>query len=97
MDPRDPSRWLGLGALWHLDMAAGTARPTSVLSAAEGHLGGAKAWQTHYHFVRVPRATPGAPERTLLIGMDKMLIISELRDDGSIRDLAFFCSAHECL
>lgn len=118
MDPRDPARWLGLGNIWRIDMAAGTARPTHVLSAAGGHLGGLRPWMTHYHFVRVPAANAtssdagstgssssgpvsasgsGSGERTLLIGMDKMTTISELRADGTIRDLAFFCSAHECL
>lgn len=97
MDPRDPSRWLGIGNLWRIDTASGVARPSHVLSASGGHLGGLRPWMIHYHFIRVPGTSPGAPERTLLIGMEKMTIISELRPDGTIRDLAFFCSAHECL
>jgi hypothetical protein len=76
MDPQDPTRWAGLGALWQVDFETKTARPTSVLGAQVEAL-----TPLHYRFVR-------RDGRTFLIGYGKCSFISELQKDGSVKDLA---------
>jgi hypothetical protein len=89
-DPADPSRWIGLGALWSIDMAAGTATPTAVLQASGGHLGGLVPFCRNYRMVR-------RDGRTFLLGQEKINLVSELLPDGSLRDLAFLSTAHQTL
>jgi hypothetical protein len=88
MDPRQPSRWLGLQAGWELDHAKGTARCTSVLQKDAGHLEGRIEFPLHYRFVHL------ADGRTLLLGQAKAALVSELLPDGSVRDLAMIGGTH---
>jgi hypothetical protein len=76
IDPQDPTRWIGLGALWKLDFAEKSARPTSILGAQVEAIR-----PLHYRFVR-------RDGRTFLIGYGKCAFISELQKDGSVKDLA---------
>jgi len=86
VDPADPTRWVGQGALWVLDVAARAARPTSILFPRPGHLGGAFR-EAQYAFHR-------EGGRTFLLGLGGVSTVSELLPDGSLRDLAFLASTH---
>lgn len=86
-DPQDPTVWVGQGALWKLDFARKSAVPTSILEEKPGHLDGNLASQLHYTFVH-------QAGRTFLIGLGGATVVSELKADGSLRDLAMIGSAH---
>ncbi len=79
-DPEDASRWLGLGCQWRLDLGAGSASCTHVLN---------ERWQLRprYRFVR-------ADGRTFLLGFGKVIYVSEILPDGTLKDHAFLASTH---
>lgn len=84
-DPEDPTRWIGLGCFWKVDLAARTARPTHVLSREEGHLGG---YQPHgYQFFR-------EAGRTFVCTRGKIALIAEVLADGTLRDVAATAGTH---
>ena len=85
-DAADPTRWVGQGAAWTLDFARKRATPTSILFERPGHVGG--------HFKEAQYAFHRQDGRTFLIGLGGVSSISELRPDGSLRDLAFVGSTH---
>jgi hypothetical protein len=85
-DAADHTRWIGQGASWRLDFARKAATPVSILFPKPGHVGGAfKAAQYAFH---------RQDGRTFLIGLGGVSTVSELRKDGSLRDLAFVGSTH---
>ena len=86
-DPADPTRWIGQGAAWRVDFAKKSAACTSILSEKPGHVGGYLRNQLHYTVIR-------EGGRTLTIGLGGVTVVSELRADGSLRDLAFIGSTH---
>ena len=86
-DPADPTRWIGQGALWKLDFARKSAACISILNRQSGHVGGHLGSQLHYKF-----HTEGG--RTFVIGLGGVTTVSELKADGSARDLAFIGSTH---
>ena len=86
-DTADHTRWLGLGARWKVDLTTHAARPTSVLQASAGHIGGYYPWCIHYRHLH-------KDGRTFLIGMGKATFVSELMPDGSVKDLAFVATCH---
>ncbi|HUW31801.1 MAG TPA: FlgD immunoglobulin-like domain containing protein [Planctomycetota bacterium] len=84
-DYADHTSWIGQGATWKLDFAKKSAACRSILSESSGHAGG---YESHgYTFVR-------QDGRTFVIGSGGVATISELRRDGSRRDLAFVGSTH---
>ena len=85
-DEADPTRWVGQGAAWKLDFGRKTATPTSILSERPGHVGG--------FFKEAQYAFHRQDGRTFLIGLGGVTTISELRPDGTLRDLAFVASTH---
>ncbi len=85
-DEADPTRWIGQGAAWKLDFARKAATPASILSERPGHVGGYLK-EAQYAFHR-------QDGRTFLIGLGGVTTISELRPDGTLRDLAFVASTH---
>ena len=87
VDPEDPTRWIGQGAVWKLDLAKKTARPVSILSEKPGHFGGPFEAVRHYAFHR-------QNGRTFLLALGGVACVSELMPDGSVRDLAFVGSTH---
>ncbi len=86
-DSADVSRWIGQGALWSLDFAKKSAACTGVLEHEPGHVGGYLRSQLHYKFVH-------QGGRTFVIGLGSVTTFSELKADGSLRDLAFVGSTH---
>ncbi|MBN8525527.1 MAG: hypothetical protein J0M02_09340, partial [Planctomycetes bacterium] len=82
MDPADPRRWIGLNALWRVDAAAGeaAATPVSILHRS-GHFGGFYPWAYRYRIQH-------RDGRTFVLGAGFIQTVSELRPDGSLRDLA---------
>lgn len=90
MDPKNPSRWLGLGCVWELDFKTGAATVKSILQKDAGHLHGyiplLQSYRWHHQ-----------DGRTFLIGSGKATVVSELMPDGSARDLAVFGGAHALL
>ncbi|HRR82788.1 MAG TPA: FlgD immunoglobulin-like domain containing protein [Planctomycetota bacterium] len=85
-DEADPTRWIGQGAAWKLDFARKGAAPTSILFTRPGHVGGFFK-QAQYAFHR-------QDGRTFVVGLGGVTSISELRPDGTLRDLAFVGSTH---
>jgi sugar lactone lactonase YvrE len=84
-DPEDPSRWIGLGCFWDVDLDKRTARPTHVLSLQEGHLGG---YEPHgYQFFR-------EGGRTFVSTRGKLALVAEVLSDGTLRDLAATAGTH---
>ncbi len=84
-DPENPRRWIGLGCFWDVDIAAKTARPTHVLSIEEGHFG--KYHPHSYIFFR-------EGGRTFVCSRGKIAVISEVMEDGTLRDLAAVSGTH---
>lgn len=84
-DPKNPRRWIGLGCFWDVDVEAGTSRPTHVMALDEGHF-------QHYH----PHGYSFFREagRTFLCARGKIALISEVLEDGTIRDIAAACGTH---
>jgi len=78
-DRADPSRWIGQGTQWRLDLDDKTAAPVSILG---GHFA-----QRNYDFVR-------RDGRVFLIGFGGFTSISELLPDGTKRELAAVGSTH---
>lgn len=81
VDPLDHTRWVGMGALWKLDLAKGTSTPTAVLG-----LGG-EGSMMHYRFVR-------DHGETYLIGMGNYTTIARLAADGAATPVAMITSIH---
>ncbi len=79
-DPRDPTRWVGQGAVWKLDLDRRTARPQSILGPI--FAGGTNVGFHHQD------------GRTFLIAYGGVTALAELRPDGSARNLAFAGSTH---
>lgn len=84
-DPENPRRWIGLGCFWDVDVNAGTSHPTHIFNLDEGHF-------EHYHpqsysFFR-------DSDRTFLCARGKIALISEVMEDGTIRDIAAACGTH---
>jgi hypothetical protein len=90
MHPADPTVWVGIGALWRLNFTAGTATPTAVMQAQDGHLGGTVEFMLDYRIVQ-------RDGRTFLIGQQKANVLSELMPDGRVKDLAFYGGAGSVL
>jgi DNA-binding beta-propeller fold protein YncE len=86
-DGKDSTVWVGQGALWKLDFAKQSAVPVSILAKLPEHLGGYMKGQLHYRFLH-------QDGRTFLIGLGKATTVSELKADGSMRDLAAVGSTH---
>jgi hypothetical protein len=84
-DPQDPRRWIGLGCFWDVDLERDIARPTHIISLEEGHFG--KYHPQSYLFFR-------ENGRTFLCSRGKIAVISEVRNDGTIRDLAAISGTH---
>lgn len=84
-DPQNPRRWIGLGCFWDVDIENGNARPTHVMSRDEGHF-------KNYH----PQSYVFFRDagRTFLCSRGKIAVISEVRDDGRIRDIAAVSGTH---
>jgi hypothetical protein len=82
VDPLDPTRWIGMGAMWKLDLATGAAKCTSILRKDNsGPL------IVNYRYVR-------RDGRTFLIGYGGVTSVMELTKEGAIKDLAFVGSTH---
>lgn len=77
MDSRDQTRWVGMDALWKLDLEKKTARPTSILGTLAATINA-----THHRFVHLG-------ERTFLVSQAKVTFVAELQKDGSAKNLAF--------
>lgn len=84
-DPNNPSRWIGLGCLWDVNIASGTAEPTHILSLDEAHF-------EHYHPMSYSFFREAG--RTFLAARGKIALISEVLPDGTIRDMAASCGIH---
>lgn len=84
-DPEQPRRWIGLGCFWDVDIAAGAARPTHILSLEEGHFGGYEPQS--YLFFR-------EAGRTFVCTRGKIAVISEVLADGTLHDLAAVAGTH---
>jgi len=84
-DYADHTSWIGQGATWKLDFAKKSAVCRSILSQSSGHAGGYES--SGYTFYR-------QGGRTFVLGSGGVTTISELRPDGSRRDLAFVGSTH---
>ena len=78
-DGADLTRWTGSGATWKMDLEKKSAEIKSVL--------GSHFTPTHYTFVH-------QDGRTFVIGYQGFTSISELKEDGSLKDLAFIGSTH---
>lgn len=89
VDGRDHTRWIGMGCQWSFDPAAGehTAEPVSIFAEDQGHFGGSYNWAYRYRYEHLEG-------RTFVVGSGFIQTISELRDDGSLRDLAAFSTVH---
>ena len=84
-DPENPRRWIGLGCFWDVDVEAKTARPTHVFNLDEGHF-------EHYHPMSYSFFREAG--RTFLCSRGKIALISEVLEDGTIRDIAAACGTH---
>jgi hypothetical protein len=84
-DPQNPRRWIGLGCFWDVNIDKGSARPTHIMSRDEGHIG--NYHPQSYVFFR-------DKGRTFLCSRGKIAVISEVRDDGTIQDIAAICGTH---
>ena len=84
-DPENPRRWIGLGCFWDVDIKTGKAEPTHIFSDDEAHFG--KYHPQGYFFFR-------ESGRTFLIARGKIALISEVFEDGTIRDVAAACGTH---
>lgn len=86
-DAADATRWIGMGCQWSIDPQANDAqaapRPTSIFFADSGHFGGAYDWAYRYRYEH-------RDGRTFVVGNGFIQVVSELRADGSLRDLAAF-------
>ncbi|HEY3321952.1 MAG TPA: hypothetical protein VGP72_15910 [Planctomycetota bacterium] len=83
-DAQDPTRWIGQGALWKVDLATKIAKCQALLEPEGNSLQGIS---THYSFVH-------QDGRTFLIGYSGVTFVSELKADGSMKALAMIGSAH---
>ena len=84
-DPENPRRWIGLGCFWDVDVETGKSRPTHIFSDDEAHF---EKYHPHsYSFFR-------DAGRTFLIARGKIALISEVFEDGTIRDIAAACGTH---
>lgn len=89
-DPRDKTRWIGQNVLWRLNFEDESARVTHIPKPQSGHVDGLIGPCRAYYFVHHEPT-----RRTFLIGAGNHLqLISELMDDGTIRDLALFSTTH---
>lgn len=79
-DPKDPTRWIGEGALWKIDPVKRSAVPTAIVG---WRTTGPMHWRWHRQ-----------DGRTWLIGLGMSGVIGELRDDGTLRAVAMWASAH---
>ncbi len=79
-DSKDPSRWVGQGALWQIDLERKTAAPRAILGPL---LGGGMHFRFHHQ-----------EGRTFLVSLGGATSIAELKADGSIRNLALCGSTH---
>ncbi len=84
-DPENPRRWIGLGCFWDVDVDTGAAEPTHIFANAEAHF--EKYHPMSYSFFR-------DAGRTFLIARGQIALISEVHDDGTIRDIAAACGTH---
>ncbi len=88
-DEQNPTRWVGMGCEWEVDPHQTDAdvipRPNSIFSEREGHFGGYYPWAYRYRYEHLDG-------RTFLIGSGFVEVISEVQEDGSLRDLAAFSS-----
>ncbi|MFT5127348.1 MAG: hypothetical protein ACI8W8_000951 [Rhodothermales bacterium] len=84
-DPENPRRWIGLGCLWDVEIAANSAKPTHIMGIQEGHF-------EHYH----PQGYSFFREagRTFLCTRGKIALILELLDNGTTRPIAAACGTH---
>ncbi|MGI5869736.1 MAG: FlgD immunoglobulin-like domain containing protein [Kiritimatiellia bacterium] len=86
-DSLDPTRWIGMGCEWTIDPRGSdekaAPRPVGVFFADEGHFGGHYDWAYRYRYEH-------REGRTFLVGSGFIQTVSELRADGSLRDLAAF-------
>jgi len=84
-DPENPRRWIGLGCFWDVDVETGKSRPTHIFSDDEAHF---ETYHPHsYSFIR-------ESGRTFLVARGKIALISEVFEDGTIRDIAAACGTH---
>ncbi len=86
-DPDDHTRWLGLGAGWKVNLEGGKDVCASVMNSKRGHLDGYYKGSMRYTFHK-------QGGRTFLLGSGKIGMVSELMDDGSVRDLAAVANLH---
>ena len=86
-DSRDATRWIGMGCQWAIDPQGSNEkaapRPVSIFFADEGHFGGYYDWAYRYRYEH-------RENRTFVVGSGFIQTVSELREDGSLRDLAAF-------
>ncbi len=84
-DPENPRRWIGLGCFWDVDIDSGSAHPTHVLSLVGGHFGN---YAPHsYSFFR-------EAGRTFVSTRGKIALISEVLENGTLRDIAATAGTH---
>lgn len=84
-DPENPRRWIGLGCFWDVDVETGKAEPTHIFADDEAHF---ETYHPHsYSFFR-------ESGRTFLVARGKIALISEVFEDGTIRDIAAACGTH---
>ena len=76
-DAQDPTRWVGMDALWKLDFEKKTARPTSILGTFAAQINA-----LHHRFVH-------QDGRTFLVSQGKNTFLAEIQPDGSAKNLAF--------
>ena len=79
-DPADATRWVGEGASWKLDMERKSAE-------CLGIMGWTQTLPMHWRFIR-------QEGRTYLLGMGMANILTLVRDDGTVRPVAAWASAH---
>lgn len=79
-DPKDSSSWIGEGAWWKLDVTNRTAQ-------CVGILGWTRTLPMHWRVIR-------QEGRTYLVGMGMANILALLRDDGTVKPVAAWASAH---
>ncbi|MBA3939242.1 MAG: hypothetical protein H0X38_17475, partial [Planctomycetes bacterium] len=79
VDPVDPTRWIGLGAQWRIDLATRSAQPIAIV--------GPDHHEFHYSYVRDHGVT-------YLIGYGQATTIARVNADGSATPVALIASAH---
>ena len=84
-DPANARRWIGLGCFWDIDINAGTARPTHIMGRDEAHF-------EHYHPMGYSFFREAG--RTFITTRGKIALLSEVLDDGTVRDFAAACGTH---